>query len=124
MTCEYAQKFHGCIVSSSAAHRPTDLEVPGTDFEECLIGLSDEAKPLGAGIAERLVCVAVLSTSDGEGLVLVRIGTERDGQVAQQCLLPGGKMRKREGVSTAAARILETFLSPISGRVTFGPCER
>ena len=33
-------------------------------------------------------------------------------------------MRKREEVSRAAARILQTFLSPVSGRVTFGPCEK
>ena len=128
VTCEYAQKFHSCIASSSAAHRPTDLEVPGTDFEEILIDLSDEVKLLVAGIAfealrslawfwsgfnphdlcqevvkglcllfvnregqvERLVRVAALSTSDGKGHVFAQIGSKRDGQVAQQCLLRGG----------------------------------
>ena len=52
-TCEYAQPFRSCIVSSSADHWPTDLEVPGTDFEEILVDLGDEVMLLVAGIAWR-----------------------------------------------------------------------
>jgi len=76
----------------------------------CTIIVSESGEPV------RVTAVAVLRIEDALGRILVQIGTA-DGDVRAQIELPGSKFLDAELPEEAAARILETKLKPLHGRV-------